>query len=495
MESPFDKKTGSEILKSPLIIGLIICISLPIGFFIAKGGIMNAALLIALPLLYGFLYWLFKKPSNGLYVFIALSFTAIGLTRYVKGIPFGLSIDGILVITFLALFFKNFFTKLDWKPIQNSLFYISLIWFIYNVLELVNPEARSAAAWFYAMRGVALYFVLAVLITLMLLRDVKHLNKFLYIWGAFSILVSIKGAMQLIAGVDPWEQAWLNAGAAETHILFGKLRVFSFLSDAGTFGAQQGHAAVIGIIVGLNSKTKKDKIFFLTMGLLGLYGLAISGTRGAIAVPVGGGMIYFIMKKNVKILILGAILGISVFVFFKYTTIGNGNYQINRMRSAFDPNDPSLQVRLENQRKLKVYMKSRPFGGGIGSSGNWGLRFSPGTFLAETPTDSWYVKIWVEEGIIGLLFHIFYLLFILGYGCYIIWTKVTDPEIAAKLTALAGGILGIMLASYGNAVFGQLPTGPLIYVSMAMLYMGELYNKQTIERKLEVKNENIEIES
>jgi hypothetical protein len=40
-------------------------------------------------------------------------------------------------------------------------------------------------------------------------------------------------------------------------------------------------------------------------------------------------------------------------VFFKFTNIANGNAEIRRMRSAFDPNDPSLQVRLDNQKILK----------------------------------------------------------------------------------------------------------------------------------------------
>jgi hypothetical protein len=29
-------------------------------------------------------------------------------------------------------------------------------------------------------------------------------------------------------GVDAAEQAWLDDGAAKTHVLFGKLRIFSF---------------------------------------------------------------------------------------------------------------------------------------------------------------------------------------------------------------------------------------------------------------------------
>ncbi len=476
--SPFDKRTGAYQLRNPILLAFLFLSLLVSGYLIARSGLPFAAIIAILPGIYFYFFLVFTQPIWGIWTLLFLSFFTLGLLRYIGNVPLGLAVDGILLLTLIAIFLKGFSEKQDWKKVKNSLFYFSLVWFVYNLFELVNPEAVSSAAWFYAMRGVALYFVLTVVVAFMLMNKVKHLDTFLYIWGTFSILASLKGIMQLKMGVDPWEQRWLDAGAATTHILFGKLRVFSFLSDAGQFGAAQGHAAVMGLIIGVNVKNLKKKVFFLTVGLLGLYGLAISGTRGAIAVPLGGAIVYFFMKKNFKILIAGFFLMVGVFIFFKYTTIGNSNYTIHRLRSAFDPNDPSLQVRLENQRKLKAYMKTRPFGGGIGSSGNWGLRFSPNTFLAQTPTDSWYVKIWVEQGIIGLLIHLFYLFYILGYGLYIIWTKVTDKELAAKLTALAGGVFGIMIASYGNAVLGQIPTGPILYISMVMLYQGEPLNKQ-----------------
>ena len=471
MKNPFNKNTGAELVRSPIAVLAIILFLMVAAFLIATKGITISLAFISLPFLVIYLYSFFKEPRIGLISVLVMSFIAIALVRYIKGLPFGLSIDVLLILTFLAIFFKHYYSHADWSVLKNDLVYLSLVWFIYNFMELANPEAVSAAAWFYAMRGVALYMILVIPLVYMLFDHPKYVDRFLYIWGAFSILASIKGIIQLHIGVDPVEKAWLDAGGAVTHILFGKLRVFSFYSDAGQFGAAQGHAMVMGFIVGLNTKDRKKKLFFLTLGLLSTYGLFISGTRGAIAVPFGGAMMYFILKKNVKIMILGGILGIGAFVFFKYTTIGNGNYHINRMRTAFDPNDKSLQVRLENQRKLKVYLSSRPFGGGIGSSGNWGLRFSPNTFLAQTPTDSWYVKIWAEQGIIGLFLHIFILLYIIIKSGYYIMFKVKDPELNAKMIALNAGIWGIMLASYGNAVLGQLPTGILIYFSMAFLFM------------------------
>ena len=58
------------------------------------------------------------------------------------------------------------------------------------------------------------------------------------------------------------------------------------------------------------------------------------------------------------------------------------------MRTAFNPNDPSLQVRIENQKKLSVYLATRPFGGGIGLAGVKAKAYLPNAFLSNIATDS-----------------------------------------------------------------------------------------------------------
>lgn len=454
-----------------------------IGLIVSKG-IVAAAGLIILPFSIYFIIKVFENQQVGLISMLILSFIAIGLSRYIKGVPFGLTIDGVLILTYLALYAKNFHQRIDWSPAKNSLTVVAAIWFAYSLAELVNPEAVSKVAWFYAMRGVSFYFILTVPLCFILFNQRKDLRFFLRLWSVFAILATLKGMQQIYIKPDPFEQAWLNGGGYVTHILFGKLRAFSFFSDAGQFGAAQAHAGVVLGIVGWHCKDKRDRILYFIASLAGFYGMFISGTRGAIAVPFGGFLVYFLLRKNIRILLLGAFLGIAAFGFFKYTNIGNDNQHIRRMRTAFDPQDRSLQVRLENQRKLKVYMASRPFGGGIGSAGNWGLRFSPNSYLAQTPTDSWYVKIWAEMGIVGLVLHLSVLFYIIGRGAYIIGHKVKDPEIKYILIALEGGILGIMIASYGNGVLGQIPTGQLLYFSMAFIFMGERLSNETQPHEL-----------
>jgi len=479
MPKELKKNIGSDKLNSPFIIAGLIIFAVIIGIIIANGGIRIALVILMIPPVLIYMNRLFVYPPVGLYTALFLGFTIIGLMRYIPGVPLGLTIDIFLVLTYIALFFKYFYKKLDLKPAKNDLTFLMLIWFLYSIFEFFNPEALSRTAWFYAMRGMSLYPLLVIPLAFLLFNKVKYFYIFLYIWGTMSILATIKGWMQLDIGPDYAEQRWLDQVGAITHILFGELRVFSFYSDAGQFGAAQGAAGIVGIICAINSKKFAEKIFFWIMGITGLYGMMISGTRGAIIVPMIGFFVYIIHRKNLRVIIIGSLLLFATYAFFKYTFVGQNVSQIRRMRTAFHPDtDASLQVRLENRRILKTYLATRPFGGGIGSAGDWGRRFSPYGFLSNIATDSWYVQIWAEQGIIGLTLHLFILAYIVAKGSYLIMFKIRNPELRWKMSAVLAGFCGIMGSSYGNGVLGQMPTGIITYLTWAFLFMSPQFDDE-----------------
>ena len=479
----FQRTYGQDLLRKPIPILMLFSLAICSALLIATKGLIAGIGIIVFPL--GMLYVinLFLNPRIGIITIIGFSFFVTGISRYLPG-TWGLMIDGLLFMMYLALFFKEFRIRIPWSNAKSQLTLLVSVWFGYAFLQAVNPEAVSIEAWFYAMRGIALYQWLIIPLCFILFNKQKDLMLFFKIWGVISLLGTFKGMVQMIFGVDPFEQAWLDGGGAVTHILFGKLRIFSFYSDAGQFGASQGHTGVVFGVLALFIKNNfKLRAFFGFVAIMGIWGMLISGTRGAIAVPAMGGIMFIIVRKHLPSIILGALAGISVFVFFAYTTIGNNNDQIRRMRTAFDPNDASLQVRLENQRKLSGYLASRPFGGGIGSTGNWGQRFTPHTFLANTATDSWFVAIWADMGIIGLYLHLFILFFVLITGIYNCMYKIRDDWIKGQITALVCGMAGIMMASYGNGVFGQFPTGILMYVGMVFIFWAPRWDKKIQEEK------------
>jgi len=468
-QNPFHQLTGSDKLGSNKYLIIIFIIIVLAAWIIVNQGIVGGIGLIGLPFILIFGYLLFKYPILGVYIAVILSFLILGSARYIKGVQVGMAMDGILFLTYIALFFNRFKIRINWKPANKDITFLALAWFVFTVLQFFNPEAKSKEAWFVGFRGISLYMMLLIPLVLLLIDSRKKLDIFLYIWASFSILATAKGIMQLTIGVDPWEKAWLDGGGAVTHILFGKLRIFSFMSDAGQFGANQAYSGVVFGIIAFTVKNKKVKLFFLIASALGLYGMLLSGTRGAISIPLSGFFMYAVLRKNRIVMITGTISLLLVFVFFKYTLIGQDNQQIRRMRSAFDPNDASLQVRLENQKKLSVYLATRPFGGGIGHAGVKAQRFLPNAFLSNVATDSWYVLIWAEMGVVGLSLHLFILFYVIGKAAWLVMFKIKDQEIKLIMAAMASGMFGIMVASYGNAVLGTMPTGILIYTSMALM--------------------------
>lgn len=465
--NPFDRYTGSDRLRSPSFLLLLVSLIVISVLITSKLGMVGGFGFIILAFFFTYLYLLFQKPIIGLYTAIVFGFILLGLARYMKGVQVGLALDGILYLTYIALIFSKFTEKVDWSPAYKDVTLLAVIWFAYSVFEIINPEARSFEAWFSG-RGVGLYMVLIIPLTLLFIDTNRKLDYFFYIWGVFAVMASIKGILQLKFGVDPWERAWLDEGNYKTHILFGQLRVFSFLSDAGTFGANQAYTGVVASILAMAQKDRNKKLFFIVVAFFTFYGMVISGTRGAISVPLAGFSAFFVLRKNKTVMISGFFLLLMVFVFFKYTSIGQGNPQIRRMRTAFDPNDASLQVRLENQRRLKSYLASRPFGGGIGHGGVKAQRFLPNAYLSQIATDSGYVLVWVEEGIVGLLLFLFILFYVVGKSSFQIMFRIRDPILKLKMAALTSGMFGIMVANYGNAVL-QMPNGMLIYTSMALM--------------------------
>jgi hypothetical protein len=474
--------TGAERLRRPEAIGLLLLASFLTSLVISHWGIPASMMLLIIPVIVVFVAVIFISPRNGLIAVYALNFLALGLYRYITVIPWGLTVDVLLALTYLGLLFRAFHRKVEWNKVRNELFLISAIWLAYSLLELLNPEAGSRLAWFYAVRGVSLYMFLTIPLVFILFDKLSDLRIFFLIWGIFSILGSLKGIQQLYIGLDPYEQRWMDEGGAAQHLLFGELRVFSFFSDAGQFGAIQGMSGVVFGILAFAEKRSRTRLFYAIVAILGIYGMMISGTRGALSIPFAGLFLYMILRKNKKILFLSGAALIGAYMFFNFTYIGQDNATIRRMRTAFNPDDASLQTRLVNQQMIKGYLTNRPFGGGLGSTGSLGQKYNPGSFLSRIPTDSWYVMIWMEEGVVGLILHLCILIFILVKASYMVLFRLKNEGVKTPVTAMAAGMFGIMLASYGNPVLGQMPVGILLYSCMAFMFMAPRFDREMTEK-------------
>ncbi|MGB0165213.1 MAG: O-antigen ligase family protein [Luteibaculum sp.] len=451
--------------KALLALGALILATL-VAYLVSAKGLVTGMALAVIPVGIIYAWVVFYRPMVGVYSTLIIAFFAIGITRYVEG-TFGLLIDGIIVFTLITTLLNRSVSK-SYTFLDNVAFYTTLIWFIATFLELFNPIAPTMTAWFYAVRGTSLYAILFMPVCLWLLQDEKNIKGIIGCWLILATIGALWGIKQKFIGLDWAETRWIQGPDGKTHMLRGKLRVFSFFSDSGQYSAVMCHASLVAFILFTGPFSRQKKAIFLIISLLTFYGLVISGTRGAFAVAAGGGLLYLLIIRNFKLFALGLSGMILFFCFLKYTSIGSGSYDIQRMRTALDPNNPSLQVRLENQRLLKVYLADKPFGKGIGSGGSWAKRFDPESYLAGIPLDSWFVKIWVETGIVGLILHITLMLVVTFYGARRVY-RMERNQYRTVLNALVSGYFGLVIASYGNQLYGQAPTSIIVIITIALL--------------------------
>ncbi|MFO0357804.1 MAG: O-antigen ligase family protein [Sphingobacteriaceae bacterium] len=470
MINPDNNKT--EIISNIFKTSVLVLIGAALGFVIKKWGYVGAFGLIGgIGAIY-YIYLSFINPKLPLKTILILGFFVIGITRYIEG-PFGTMIDALLVLTWIALFFQKRNT-VNWANANTFVVFFSVVWFLYIVLELLNPESIGVEPWFYAMRGMALYPMLLIPLILILFNKPEDMNWLFKTWFIISIIAAIKGFVQKYIDCDPFEKIWLAKGGAITHVLFGQLRAFSFYSDAGQFGGAMAHASISSFVLFTGKFSGKWRAIYFILFIFFFWGYLISGTRGAIAVTAAGMITYLMLSKNFKFLIVGSILAGSFYYFMAFTQIGQGTYEIRRLRTAFTEGsqDASMVVRTENKKKLRAFLENKPFGGGVASAGDWGKRFRPDSILANIATDSFYVRIWSETGIIGLVLFLFFFFYFIIKGGLIIW-KMQESITRTKLLALYSGIIGIMAASYGNSVFSQFPTNMICYTSMCIILTSE----------------------
>ncbi len=438
-------------------------------------GPLSFGVILAVPLLAIFLIALFQKPEIGLYSALIIGFFLSVFNRYGNPeVPYGVVVESIVVLTYLALFIKHY-RYLSFRMASNHLAWLSALWMFYILLQLANPLSPSMTAWFYAMRGIALIQVLVVTLALVILNTYSDWKRFFKFWVGLSLIALIWAIKQKWFGVTAVEQAWLDAGGHVTHILFGKLRVFSIHSDASAFGASMAHICIVCLILFVGPYSKKLRITFLILGALFFYGLMLSGTRGALAIPAVGGLVYLIMIKNFRYVFISLVVLTLGFSFLKFTTLGHSNYEIYRLRSALNPDDASLAVRLYNRERLSKYLEDKPFGGGLGTTGRMGQRFAPNTWLADFPPDGLYTWIRAETGVVGRNLFVGILLIILFRGMQIVW-RLKNESYKNIGIALLAGYAGILLANYGNPVLTSYPNNFFTFISLAVVYSMKHWN-------------------
>ncbi len=442
---------------------LTVLYALVAGWLIGTWGTKGALIIVGLPIVITLLISVLMEPKIGLLVYVHLSFL-IGFTRFLpRDTPVGTGLDAILLLSLLGTFLNG--KRMNWKRLRQPVLWVLIGWLSYTILEYFNPEAPHRPAWFYNVRAFSLSWFLIAIIVMANPISRNDIRLFIRTWFVWSFLAALWAFKQQYIRLEPAELAWLAEGGARTHILWGQLRSFSFYSDAGQFGSEMAGVTLICLIFFFEDKSWLHRIVYLLLAIILFWGFALSGTRGALFVLLAGYPAYLILSRSLLNIVRGVLIAIPILAFLMFTHIGDSNYQIYRIRTALHPSeDASFLVRLENQQKLRNYLKDKPFGAGIGTSSGAGNRFSPNHFAAQIPTDSWYVQLWIETGIVGLTLYLLMLAGIILIGIYKIW-QLNDPTLITLMLALLAEFIGIAVVSYTNPILGQFPTSTILFIN------------------------------
>lgn len=427
-------------------------------------GMLLLSLIVGVPALLACLV----NPLLGLSVLVSVSFVVMGIKKYLPGEPpLGILLDVFTLFLFMGIFARQAYER-NFTVLKHPVTLLVLAWIAFNLVEVLNPWAHSQLAWLYTVRGMAgltlLYFV--ALYAFSNLRSIAFLLKLLLFWG---VAAAIYGIYQEFAGFNSVEWAWLNADEQRYELIFqwGLFRKFSFLSDPTTFGILMAYLGVVSLSLAVfGSINILKKMLLWVCALLMFAAMVYSGTRAAfVLVPAGIALTTLLTFRPKIVLLSGILLMVGMVVVFKSTS----NPTLYRVRSAFTPaKDESLQLRLSNQKRIQPYIQTHPIGGGLGSTGEWGRRFSPNSELAKFPPDSGLARIAVEQGWIGLLlFTIFsFSVLVLGVRTYL---RSRQPQI--KMYALAFLTITFLLtiANYPQEAIFLLPNSIIYYVSVAAL--------------------------
>lgn len=444
------------------------------------------AIIATLPLGLIILNYSIQKPRMSYLLYGIFTYYLTAIMRYSRQEGLSVISDSLLIYMAISILFYYVRYKKDIRLSNAINFFtiIYIIWFLYILIQFINP-ANDDASYIAGIRGWLLSTPILYIVSCILLDNPKTLKYSLIIIGIFTITAFLKLIFQKYWWFDAAETEWLMEGSWYTHILSSGIRYFSIFSDAGNFGSNMGMISIVYGIITFHTSNRLLRIFYLSIALMGIAGLIMSGTRGAMIVPLGGLALYCLICKNIKIMVISAFAAIILYSFFAFTEIGDNNALIRRMRTAFRPQeDVSFNVRLENQKLIAEYMRTHPWGAGLGK-GVTRVNVKDNGVVEDTiPPDAFYVDIWIQTGTVGLIIYICMCIAIVLYSCYSIMFRIHNEVLRNILAALLCGVFGMWLNGYVGRGMGMTPSFFMVAASLAFIMNGPYIDRQITKAKM-----------
>ncbi len=478
---PVRELPPQAVLASLLLIGLV-----AIAYAIITQKLLIAAIIISMPLAAIILFYGLQAPRFSYLIYAIYAFCYNPIMRYTRTTGLSVILDILLVYIVISILFSFLRSKADIKLTNavNILTISYIPWILFILFQFLNPGIQSEGITI-GIRIMILEIFVLYIISSLLADKPKALKIGLITVGIFVSIAFLKLWWQKHFGFDFAEREWLMSSESwRTHIINTGIRYFSIFTDASNFGACMGLVTIVYAIIGIHTRNKRLLYFYLAVAIMGIIGMFMSGTRGAIIIPIAGGALYCLLCKNIKIFATTALAGILVFSFFAFTNIGEGNSFIRRMRTSFRPTeDASFNVRVENRKEIATYLEKYPWGVGIDES--IPKLWKKGDVYEEgiLPPDSYFVRIWIQTGYMGLNLYLAILVVVLLRCCYIVMFRIKNKELYHTLAALTCGVFGIWVNGYTGEAMNTAPTNFFIAASLAFIMNGPYIDKQITQEK------------
>ena len=347
-------------------------------------------------------------------------------------------------------------------------------WCIFCIIEIFNDTCGlgiNISAWFTGVRLMAFQLLYAVIVSALYINTPRRINLYIFWWAGLLLFAVFWVWKQQNIGFTDAENAWLNNYAYRTHRVNGILRYWSVFSDAAIFGIHMAAASVFFIILAITNKIKKYRIFFIIVGILCLWAMFASGTRTAIFCFIAGFCVFLVLSKSIKIIApVSAFLALFLFILI-FTDLGQGNSQIRRMRSAFNTEDASANVRDINKAAISKYMKDAPWGIGIGIFEKDIPAWNKFKIVSGIPPDSEYVFIWVRTGVVGISWFIICNIIMFIGACSIVFFKIKNRSLMGIGAAWCGAFIALHLGGYANQILMQYPNVFIFYGGLTTVFI------------------------
>ena len=437
-------------------------------------GLPAYAIICISPLIILFIYSVFRWKMLAFWLLLTVNYI-MPMKDISLPVPASLP-NELLEILLLAIAIIDSRQTPHFERAGNTMLFALIIWTCLCFIEIFNDTCNlgiNVTAWYIGFRLFAQQLIFILLVFSIYVSSPKILMTYILFWAFLCLFSAFWTWKQINMGFTTAEHIWLETRGRQTHILnAGTLtRYFSTFDNAASYGCHAAAAAAAFIIFGITSNIKKIRFFFISTSIVVCWGMFQTGTRTAIFCLAAGLIVYIFLSKSFKIAVPFTILVIFWGFILAFTTIGNGNQQIRRMRSAFDKEDASANTRDINKDAIRKYIKDAPWGLGLGMGNDNIPANNKYRKLSSIPPDSEYVYIWVHTGPIGVSIFTFCMILIFAGGCYTVLFRLKNKSLAGIGAGFCCAFVAINLGGYANQVLYGFPNAITFFGGMAIVYI------------------------